>query len=122
MTATPSSSSGEEDKSNRMDYNDLLLSKNEISSSSGVDSGIRKDHQSALHSTGGSKSTESLDFEEVESIIWRKHHLRRFFQDRGVWWTASRQTVAWRLGLLGLGLGLELGLKTNFRDGLRDRV
>jgi H+/Cl- antiporter ClcA len=27
---------------------------------------------------------------------YEQHHLRRYFQDRGVWWTASRQTVAWR--------------------------
>lgn len=31
------------------------------------------------------KQLESLDFEELESVIWRKHHLRRFFQDRGIY-------------------------------------
>ena len=33
---------------------------------------------------------ESMDFEESESVAWRKHHLRRYFHDRGGIWTVSR--------------------------------
>ena len=40
--------------------------------------------------------SESLDFEEAESVMWRKHHLRRFFQERSVWWTQSRRSTAYK--------------------------
>jgi hypothetical protein len=45
---------------------------------------------------------ESLDFEDVESLMWRKHQMRRFFQDRGHWWTAARKTTAWKWSLVVL--------------------
>jgi len=45
-------------------------------------------------------SLESMDFEELESVTWRKHHLRRFFQDRGKYWTSSRSTTAWKWTLV----------------------
>ena len=41
-------------------------------------------------------SIQSMDFEEVESSVWRMHQCRRFFQDTGHWWTASRRTTAWK--------------------------
>ena len=41
-------------------------------------------------------NTDSLDFDEMESVMWRKHQLRRFFQDRGNWWTSNRRTSAWK--------------------------
>lgn len=39
---------------------------------------------------------ESLDFDVSESVVWRKHHLRRFFQERTVWWTQARRTTAYK--------------------------
>jgi chloride channel 7 len=54
---------------------------------------------------------ESMDFEEVESVMWRKHQLRRFFQDRGYWWTTARKRTAWKwilvilIGMLVGGFG-----------------
>lgn len=41
-----------------------------------------------------------MDFDELESVMWRKHQLRRFFQDRGNWWTSSRRTTAWKWTLV----------------------
>mmetsp|Transcript_85904 Transcript_85904/g.168043 ORF Transcript_85904/g.168043 Transcript_85904/m.168043 type:complete len:963 (-) Transcript_85904:51-2939(-) len=51
---------------------------------------------------------ESMDFEETESVMWRKHQLRRFFQDRQTWWTNSRRTTA-RKWVLITTLGLTIG-------------
>jgi len=42
------------------------------------------------------REQESMDFEETESVAWRKHQLRRFFQDRGSWWSSSRRTTIWK--------------------------
>lgn len=53
-----------------------------------------KRNESWIH--GKKCTTDSLDFDETESVIWRKHQLRRFFQDRGSWWTSSRRTTAWK--------------------------
>lgn len=55
--------------------------------------GTAPDAAAAVH-------TESLDFDEMEGIMWRKHHFRRFFQDRGVWFTAERRTITWRWALV----------------------
>lgn len=59
------------------------------------------------------KATESMDFEETESVMWRKHQLRRFFQDRGHWWTTARRTTAWKWGLIIL-TGIFIGLMGYF--------
>ena len=55
------------------------------------------------------KQNESMDFEEMESVMWRKHQLRRFFQDRGKWWTASRRSTSWKWTLV-VWLGIFVGL------------
>ena len=52
---------------------------------------------------------ESMDFEEMESVMWRKHQLRRFFQDRGHWWTASRRSTSWKWTLV-IWLGIFIGI------------
>lgn len=39
-------------------------------------------------------SVESLNFEDLQSIVWRKHQAVRYFQDRDNWWTSSRRTTA----------------------------
>lgn len=69
--STPNSSSEEEGKSTRMEYNGLLASRNRNSETSfggkpHRDVEFWEDNHSHI------PSTESLDFEEVESIIWRK--------------------------------------------------
>lgn len=70
--STPNSSSGDEDKSNRMEYNTLLANKNR----STTESSFGKDPQGNIEFWEDKHShlpmTESLDFEEVESMIWRK--------------------------------------------------
>jgi chloride channel 7 len=45
---------------------------------------------------------ESFDFNDTESVVWRKHQIRRFYQSRGHFWTASRKTTAWRWFLVVL--------------------
>jgi len=54
-------------------------------------------------------AAESMDFEAVESITWRKHQLRRFFQDRGHWWNSKRRATVWKWVLVVL-VGLIVGL------------
>lgn len=72
--STPTSSSGEEEKNCRMEYNALLASSKYSRSTA--------DSNFTTTPIGGAGSwdekhpyeptTESLDFEEVESMIWRK--------------------------------------------------
>lgn len=45
---------------------------------------------------------ESFDFNEQQSGAWNRYHIRRFFQDRGTFWTSSRQTTAWKWVLVVL--------------------
>jgi len=56
---------------------------------------------------------ESMNFDEVESIMWRKHQLRRFFQSRGQWWTAGRRSTAYKWILVVL-IGVLVGLSGAF--------
>lgn len=57
----------------------------------------------------GKVVAESMDFEEMETVMWRKHQLRRFFQDRGQWWTNSRRTTAWKWSLV-IATGILIGI------------
>ena len=60
---------------------------------------IRKEGNSMWASPAQQKfvnKIESMDFEDQESIVWRKHHLRRFFQDRGALWSVSRGSTLWK--------------------------
>ena len=38
---------------------------------------------------------ESFDFNDQESLAWRKHQYRRFFQGKGVFWNSSRSSTFW---------------------------
>lgn len=69
--STPSSS-GEEEKSSRMEYN-ALLAKSKSASRSATDGGLSSP-QGTMDFWDDKRhpTTESLDFEEVESMIWRK--------------------------------------------------
>lgn len=62
------------------------------------DEEIECDEQERFPQRTASKNLidESLDFENLESAMWRKHQMRRFFQDRGHFWTSSRRTTAWK--------------------------
>lgn len=55
------------------------------------------------------KLLESMDFEETESVAWRKHHLRRFFQDRGTFFSLSRVSTIWKW-LLTILIGIIIAL------------
>lgn len=39
---------------------------------------------------------ESFDFNDTETMMWKKHQLRRYFQGKGKFWTASRITTFWK--------------------------
>lgn len=69
--STPNSSSEEEGKSTRMEYNALLASRNRNTESS-FGGKPQRDVEFWEDNRSNIPSTESLDFEEVESIIWRK--------------------------------------------------
>mmetsp|Transcript_1158 Transcript_1158/g.1880 ORF Transcript_1158/g.1880 Transcript_1158/m.1880 type:complete len:856 (-) Transcript_1158:190-2757(-) len=65
-------------------------------------------HRESVAWFGSNKIPESMNFDEVESVMWRKHQLRRFFQDRGHWLTAARRTTAWKWALVIL-IGILVG-------------
>lgn len=54
------------------------------------------------------KGYESMDFDENESVVWRKHHLRNFFREKGTYWTSSRTTTAYKWGLV-IVVGIVVG-------------
>lgn len=75
--STPTSSSGEEEKNSRTEYNALLTrSSTKSHGMSTSDSNFTTTPVGGVGFWDGKKSneptTESLDFEEVESMIWRK--------------------------------------------------
>jgi hypothetical protein len=41
-----------------------------------------------------SHAPESQDYEEVESITWRKYQIARYFGDKGHYWTSDRRRTA----------------------------
>lgn len=54
----------------------------------------KEDHFHRYQST--KEKHESFDFNEQQSSIWNRYHMRRFYQDRGSFWTSSRTTTAWK--------------------------
>jgi chloride channel 7 len=72
----------------------LYLKSHDFSSPSYEKHGLTK------RSRKSRSAVESLDFDESESVMWRKHQLRRFFQDRGNWWTSQRSSTAWKWSLV----------------------
>lgn len=102
---------------NNNDYNQLVndIQLNDIRDDDDDDINSVRDHfrdrdidQSVDLYTANKTNFESMDFEEVESVMWRKHQLRRFFQDRGHWWTSAKQTTAWKWILVIL-IGMLVG-------------
>eukprot|EP01041_Mallomonas_annulata_P003432 gene3432-6812_t len=63
---------------------------------------------------------ESMDFEAVESVMWRKHQLRRFFQDRGHWWNSGRRSTVWKWTLV-IVVGLLVGVTGAFVQVLTEK-
>ncbi len=58
---------------------------------------------------------ESLNFDEQESVVWRKWLLKKFFQDLGIWFkhTRANQVYRWILVVvMGLFIGV-LGFAIN---------
>lgn len=51
------------------------------------------------HTTNKKETLESFDFTDSESMMWRKHQYRRFYQSKGKFWTASRVTTFWKWAL-----------------------
>lgn len=45
------------------------------------------------------ETLESFDFTESESMMWRKHQYRRYYQLKGKFWTASRISTFWKWAL-----------------------
>ena len=55
------------------------------------------------------ETLESLDFTDMESMAWRKHQFRRFFQNKGHFWTTSKNATFWRWVLV-ITTGILIGL------------
>jgi chloride channel 7 len=79
---------------NKLEDDELTL--NQQQQSLPINSSINRTSKKETISGFNETKRESMDFEEVESVMWRKHQLRRFFQDRGYWWTTARQRTAWK--------------------------
>ena len=70
--STPNSSSGEEEKSERAEYNALLQSKGRSTTEKAFESNSSSSAPFLGNKDSLKPTTESLDFDEVESLIWRK--------------------------------------------------
>ena len=70
--STPNSSSGEEEKSERTEYNTLLQGKGRSTTEKAFGSNSSSTAPFIESKDSLKPSTESLDFDEVESLIWRK--------------------------------------------------
>eukprot|EP01035_Chromulina_nebulosa_P020688 gene20688-26821_t len=46
------------------------------------------------------EALESFDFNDCESMMWRKHQYRRYTLKKGIFWTASRITTFWKWALV----------------------
>ena len=63
------------------------------------------------------------DFNDCESLAWRKHQFRRFYQSKGKFWTSSKITTVWKWALVivtGLFIALTGGLVTVFTEALTE--
>lgn len=56
------------------------------------------DHDHRQHHKQSQKKEvlESFDFTDSESMMWRKHQYRRYYQSKGKFWTYSRVTLFWK--------------------------
>jgi hypothetical protein len=69
------------------------------------------------------RAPESLDFHDCESMMYRKHETRRFFQDRGHFWNKSRLITSWKWAyvvLVGIIVGCIGSLITTLINVLLD--
>ena len=57
-------------------------------------------HSHGHHHHTKKEIQESFDFTGIESISWRKHQFRRFFQTRGSFFNATRITTFWTWSLV----------------------
>lgn len=64
---------------------------------------------------------ESLDFEDCQSRMYRKHETRRFYQDQGKYWTKSRLITLWKwiyVVIIGILVGLAGSIVSKLIDAL----
>lgn len=94
--------------SSNWDHDDQDENHDLIDANDDDDNNVHTSHKSRHHSTK-KEIYESFDFTDVESMMWRKHQFRRFFQNKGRLWTSSRSTTAWRW-LLVILTGLLVGV------------
>lgn len=69
-------------------------------------------HTARRHGQSSSKRggvVESMDFEESECIVSKKHQFRRYFQDRGQWLTSGRKSTIRKWALVII-LGILIGM------------
>lgn len=56
---------------------------------------------------------ESFEFTTIQSPTWKKHNVRRFFQDKDKFWTMTQKTNAWKWTLIVL-CGVIIGCTGTF--------
>jgi hypothetical protein len=64
---------------------------------------------------------ESLDFEDCQSRMYRKHETRRFYQDEGKYWNKSRLITLWKwiyVVIIGILVGVAGSIVTKLIDVL----
>ena len=64
---------------------------------------------------------ESLDFEDCQSRMFRKHETRRFYQDQGKYWTKSRLITLWKwiyVVIIGVLVGIAGSIVSKLIDFL----
>lgn len=64
---------------------------------------------------------ESLDFEDCQSRMYRKHETRRFYQDEGKYWNKSRLITMWKwiyVVIIGVLVGLAGSVVSKLIDAL----
>ena len=81
------------------------------------------DHKHKAHLHHKKEVHESFDFNDCESLAWRKHQFRRFYQGKGKFWTATKQTTVWKwvlVVLTGILIAFVGGLVAVFTEALTD--
>ena len=81
------------------------------------------DHKHEAHLHHKKEVHESFDFNDCESLAWRKHQFRRYYQGKGKFWTATRMTTFWKWFLViltGLLIAFTGGLVTVFTEALTE--
>ena len=89
----------------------------------GDDDDLHGGDQHAVHHHVKKEVQESFDFTSMQSLSWRKHQFRRYFQTKGSFFDAPRITTFWTWSLVvitGLLVALTGGFVAIFTDAMTE--